>query len=232
MSSMVAPRIETILDGLGMEAQQAYMQLKGRKEARDDAGLQALAARILAAVDVARHTGKLKAILEQHYAQVSDNTLNTINAVLEMRVNLPDFKAREIIQHGGTRAGLVDLEATARQSIYDALLDARIQGMGPVDAGRQIRSLVPAGPFPQAGAKYRSELIARTETKNAQNLSAMAAYDAAGATQVLAFDAQGGGDTDLHCELRNGQTFTLADAQGEIAGMHPNCTLSFAPVFP
>lgn len=227
----LAPRVETILDGLGLEASHAYASLKGRKEATDDAALQALAARILAAVDVARHAGKLKAVLEQHYAQVADNTLNTINAVLEMQVNLPDYKAREIIAQGGTRAGLVDLEATAKQSIYEALLDGRIAGEGPDELGRRIRSLVPAGPFPKAGAKYRSELIATTETHHAQRLSAIEAYKAAGAVSVLAFDAQGGGDTDLHCELRNGQVFSFDQVPDEEANSHPNCTLSWAPNF-
>lgn len=230
LSSLASGRIEMLLDELGQDAAVAFRSQKQRKEAADPSDLRTLAAQILAAVDVARHAGKLKALLEQHYAVVTDNTLATLNAALDMQVNLPDWKAREIIAAGGTRAGLVDLDAAAKEALFNALLDGRVAGDGVDAMAKRIREMVPAGPFPHAGAKYRSQLIARTETKSAQNLSALAAYSEAGAGRVLAFDAQGG-DTDLHCELRNGQTFTLAEAASEMAETHPNCTLSFAPVF-
>jgi HK97 family phage portal protein len=231
LSRNAAPRVETVLDSLGMDCAAAFVALAKQRKEASEPDLRALAAQILAAVDVKRHAGKLKAVVEQHYAQVTDNTVSTINAVLDMNVNLPDYKAREIIAQGGLRAGLIDLEASAVDSIFNALLDGRVLGEGQAELGRRIRSQVPAGPFVNAGPKYRSELIAGTETRNAQRLSAMAAYREAGATHVLAFDAQGGGDTDLHCELRNGQTFTLDEFDAEIADAHPNCTLSGAPVF-
>lgn len=232
LAGNLAPRVETILDGLGQDAAKAYLEAesKHRKEATEP-DLRALAAQILAAIDVTRHAGKLKQVIEQHYAQVADNTVNTINAVLDMNVNLPDHEARKIIQHGGTRAGLVDLAESTKEALFNALLDGRVLGEGQAELGRRIRSQVPAGRFVNVGPKYRSELIAGTETRNAQRLSAMSAYREAGATHVLAFDAQGGGDTDLHCELRNGRTFTLDEFDQEIADAHPNCTLSGAPVF-
>jgi hypothetical protein len=47
---------------------------------------------------------------------------------------------------------------------------------------------------------------------------------------VLAFDAQGAGDTDDECIDRDGRTYTFDDASVELASEHPGGTLSFAPV--
>jgi len=89
---------------------------------------------------------------------------------------------------------------------------------------------VPAGRFVNAGPKYRAELIARTETKYAQNVSSVLAYrqsPAVIAVQVL--DAQLG-PTDEECELLDGRVVSLDEAERLAEEEHPNGTRNFAPV--
>lgn len=73
---------------------------------------------------------------------------------------------------------------------------------------------------------YRSELIARTETMDAYNAAALGSYDEFGVTEVEASD----GDEDDECASRDGQTFSIDDADG--IEDHPNGTLDWIPVVP
>ena len=88
------------------------------------------------------------------------------------------------------------------------------------------------GRFKNAGPAYRSKLIARTETKWAQNESSLVAYEAAeDITKVVAYDAQlGASRSDPDCIARNGREFNIKDARVELSKEHPNGTLSFAPI--
>jgi SPP1 gp7 family putative phage head morphogenesis protein len=89
---------------------------------------------------------------------------------------------------------------------------------------------VPKGNFPNARKGYRAQMIARTETKYAQNISSLAAYrNADVVTGLMAFDAQAG-NTDAECEARNGQVFSFTEADRVTEEEHPNGTLSWAPV--
>ena len=72
--------------------------------------------------------------------------------------------------------------------------------------------------------QYRAERIARTELMFAYNAAALDSYGSMGVTQVQAID----GDDDEECAERNGQVFSLADA--EAIEDHPNGTLDWAPV--
>ena len=56
------------------------------------------------------------------------------------------------------------------------------------------------------------------------NFAALGSYQDAGLTQVQAID----GDGDPECAARNGQTFSLADAEG--IEDHPNGSLDWVPV--
>lgn len=172
----------------------------------------------------------LRPALERHYGVVSADAVATINRVSELNVNIPDDRARQIISQGGKRAGLVDVRRSTRSAIFRALRESRDLGEGPEAAARRIRSFVPAGRFTNAGPQYRSQLIARTETKFAQNISSIEAYSNSEAVKgLIAFDAQGA-TSDPDCISRDGVTFTFAEASTELAREHPNGTLSFAPV--
>ena len=167
---------------------------------------------------------------EQMYEHTFTSTAGIIHSLLRLDTDLPDYKAREILEKGGTRMGLVDFEEQARRSLFQVIRQARIDGQGPATVARQIRKMVPAGPYPNAGAHYRSYLIARTETKFAQNMSALETYRASEQfAGMQAYDARLG-ETDAECVERNGQVFTFDEVERELAEEHPNGTLSFAPV--
>ena len=165
-----------------------------------------------------------------HYLRTTEMTVGSINTVLNLGVNLPDPVAREIVAAGGRRAGLLDITGETRQAIFRSLADGRAAGEGPPALARRIRSQVPAGRFTNAGPKYRAQLVARTETKWAQNRSALEAYRQSDiVTGVLAFDNQTGYGDD-ECVARDGQVFTIEQADAEMAAEHPNFTLNFGPV--
>lgn len=205
-----------------------WAELKAEDE---DAQLRATADAIAAGASVDTFNDEvLRPTLEAHYGTVTADTVRTINKNLALNVNLPDDRAREIISQGGKRAGLVDVKRSTRDAIFRALRESRELGEGPQAAARRIRDHVPAGRFRNAGPQYRSQLIARTETKYAQNISSLEAYQQSEAVKgLLAFDAQGA-DSDADCISRDGMTFTFAEASSELAREHPNGTLSFAPV--
>ena len=69
-------------------------------------------------------------------------------------------------------------------------------------------------------------MIARTETKNAQNESSLQAYETSDVvTGVIAFDNQTGFN-DADCTARDGKVFSFDDARVEQGKEHPNYTLS------
>ena len=161
--------------------------------------------------------------------QIALGTVEQINTTLRLGVNLPDDVMRQIISDGGTRAGLIDIENDVREAIFRALREGRELGEGADALARRIRDYVPEGRFRNAGAEYRARMIARTETKNAQNESSLQAYEQSDVViGVRAFDNQTGYN-DEDCTLRDGRVFSIADAREEQRKEHPNYTLSWAP---
>ena len=162
-----------------------------------------------------------------HYIRTLQATTDTINAVIGLGVNIPDHRQREVIALGGRRLGLIDFTSQARDSLFNTLHEARSNGWGPPRIAREIRSSIPRGRFKDPG--YRANLIARTETKYAQNVSSLEAYEASDTiTGVIAFDAQIG-DTDTDCEQRDQRTYSFSEARRLAELEHPNGTLNFAP---
>lgn len=173
---------------------------------------------------------EVKAPIRAHYEETAKRTTDTINRVMDLGVMIPDPAAQEIIAKGGTKLGLADVEDEARDRIVGAIEQGREEGQGAKEIARRIREDVPAGRFVNAGPKYRAELIARAETKYAQNASTIAAYkDSPNITALLCFDARIGEEHDPECEERAGKEFSFEDAEDEDL-THPNCSLSWAPV--
>ena len=82
----------------------------------------------------------------------------------------------------------------------------------------------------EAAINYRSMMIARTETHNAQRVSTVSGYESSGVVDtVRAIDAKYG-DTDEVCMERNGKEFTLEEARVETELEHPNGTLDWEPI--
>jgi len=72
--------------------------------------------------------------------------------------------------------------------------------------------------------KARAELVARTETMLGYNSSNLMGYGEMGVSMVEAVD----GDFDPECADRNGQVFSIEDAQA--VDEHPNGTLDWIPL--
>lgn len=154
-------------------------------------------------------------------------TMDDIMVVLDVPVNIPDLEMREIIASGGKRMGLIDLQRDTRNSVFKTLRDGRAQGDGPYAIARRFREDIPKGRFRDSGT--RAKVIARTESKYAQNVSSVKAYKGSGViTGLRIFDAQLG-DTDSECEERNNNVIDFEEGQNITETEHPNGTLSFAP---
>lgn len=164
-----------------------------------------------------------------HYLRTATMTLNSINTTMQLGVNMLAPVEQRILRAGGKRMGLVDIEEGTRRSIFRALAEGRALGEGPPALTRRIRDQVPAGRYGKAGSQYRSSMIARTETKFAQNASSLEIYKASDVvTGMLAFDNQTGFN-DIDCILRDDKVFTFDEAESQMNAEHPNGTLSFAP---
>jgi HK97 family phage portal protein len=235
LQAVLAQQVELDLSELGRRAAEVYDRLapglashtNGHRKAADESA----ADRIATALSLSDWVdGTLKTRLETHYQRTAAQTVDTINQVLELGVSLPDPVERAIIDAGGTRRGLFDIEQGTKDAIYKALADAREQGLGPADAARLIRSYVPAGRFADgAGVQYRSQLIARTETKVAQNLSSVAAYKESGTVaSVTIYDGRLE-NSDAECAARDGEVVSFDEAEAMSLEEHPNGSLSFAP---
>lgn len=74
--------------------------------------------------------------------------------------------------------------------------------------------------------ELRAETIARTELMAAYNNATLGSYETLGVEEVQAID----GDGDPECAARDGQTFTVAEANA--IEDHPNGTLDWVPVVP
>lgn len=143
---------------------------------------------------------------------------------------LPDPVMRQIIATGGTRAGLIDIDAQTRQAIFDALAEGRAQGEGVQALANRIANQVEGGHW--GNAETRARVIARTETKHAQNISTLEAGRAAGVTEYVIFDGRFGEPrSELSHIARDGKIVSAEDAMIMATNMRPNCTLSFAPHF-
>lgn len=186
---------------LGRDAATSYLRVVAKAKVDDD-----LVRAVLRDMDVASFPRRiLRPTFERHYVRVAGQTLETINDI-GFTTGLPDAAMRRVIAQGGTRAGLVDVRRATYNTIFRIISESRAEGRGVSAVARLIRDQVPAGRFVNAGSRYRAQLIARTETKYAQNVSAMEAYRAAaGINRVMAFDAQGSGASDEECQDRDGQ---------------------------
>ena len=139
---------------------------------------------------------------------------------------MPDPVAVRIAESGGTRVGLIDLKKQVRDRLFTTIAEAREQGLGADAIARLIRNDIPKGPW--SSVQVRARIIARTETKFAQNQSMIEFAKASGAERAMIFDARLG-ETDEECEALNGRVVSLEEAETLIGDEHPNGTRSFTP---
>lgn len=237
LTPQFAGALRKAFDDLGSRASTAYDEIRPKFVA-DPVDEQTVLI-ILAALDVeAWRIITLDPLWRTHYLRAATLTYGAMraNLAIDIGTDLPDPVGRAVVASGGRQLGLIDLTEQTRTALFDALASAREQGLGPVESARRIRQYVSAGRFtgmeaeqPGAGVRYRSELIARTETLHAQRVSVAEAGRAAGFTHYLAFDNRTGfGDEE--CVAREGETFSYDDMLVATNEEHPNGTLNWAPV--
>ncbi len=163
-----------------------------------------------------------------HFVRVLKQTIENLNSILGLGVNMTAQTEQRILTAAGTRRGLLDLAQQTKDAVYKALTDGRAVGEGAAELAARIEDLVAAGPW--TTPEIRATVIARTETKYAQNRSSLEAYrDSPNVVGVRVFDAQLG-PTDAECEELNGQIVSVEEAEYLADNEHPNGTRSFAPM--
>lgn len=194
------------------------------KSADDD-----YAARIAALLDNEAWRIALEQAYGAHYLEVAKAVTGAAEQA-GLGTGLPDPAMVAIVATGGKRAGLIDLDAQTRQAIFDALAEGRAEGEGVAALAARIAHQVEGGVWNEA--EYRARLIARTETKFAQNISTIATGKAAGVDRFMVFDGRlGPGRSKPDHMARNGSIVTAEEAVAMAEAEHPNGTLSFAPHF-
>ena len=181
-------------------------------------------------------------VYEAHWALVAETMFAEVSQQLGVAVawSLDDPVARELIAQGGTRLGLVDLDAQTRQAVFDALAAGQEAGDGVPELARRIRDAVRGEHmYPgiaerrgvNAARTYRAETIARTEAKYAQNVSTIRAYVRSDVVEALrVFDGADCGWTGHDDpDLADGTIRSFRDAE-QYPLAHPRCVRSFAPV--
>lgn len=172
---------------------------------------------------------KLKQIYAAHYEQALNETAK-IAADAGLGASVPDEVMRSVVAAGGRRAAMVDLDDQTREAIFDALAEGRAEGEGAEALAKRIVNHVEGGPW--GTAETRARVIARTETKYAQNISTIERARAGGVEKFVVFDGRlGPGRSKPDHIARDGSIVTAAKADAMAEAEHPNGTLSFAPYF-
>ena len=219
--------LENVFAGIGRQAAQLFeagAQARGLKAEPDEYWIaaQRMAEDIVDAIDYSRFT------YAEHYLSVAKDVVDGLQATLGLDVMLSDQMEMRVLHLAGTRKGLVDLPGQTKDALFKAVAEGRELGEGAAELARRIADYVSAGPW--ASKETRAMVIARTETKYAQNASSLSAYlQSENVTGVMIFDAQLG-PTDEECEQLNGQVVNFAEAERLMETEHPNGTRSFAPV--
>ena len=162
------------------------------------------------------------------YARVATDGLDELEIVIGRGIELSPQVEQSIVQRGGTRLGLVDFSADLRERTYRILAQGVGDGLGNPELARTIADRIPAGPW--RTREIRSRVIARTETRYAQNYGTLKTCSELPDVQnVIVLDARIG-DTDEECEALDGTTVTLAEAERLMDDEHPNGTRDFVPI--
>jgi len=240
LASAMEARLQRFFAALGSEAGAAARALREEIAAELEAPELAataggetksdaiLVGRILEQLELPLHVTTFQRLYEEHYLQVGREVARA-GRLIGLATDLPDPVARAIAAAGGRRAGLVDLSSQSRSALFDALAQGRAEGLGAEQLADRIVAHVEGGHW--QSAETRSRVIARTETKYAQNTSTVARAQAAGVQRFLVFDGRLGPDrSDPEHIARDGIVVGADEAATMAAEEHPNGTLSFSPV--
>lgn len=234
----VQPEVVASVNG-NSPAHQSTIERKDQLIILEDIG--ELVATVLSGSGAVEASSKrLELLYINHYKRVATRTFEHVGKRVGVSLvfNEQDAIGQSVLATGGRRKGLVDFTAQAKRAMFETIRQGREDGQNPRQIARSIRKKVPVGRFTRmaeergvdAAKTYRSNMIARTETHNAQRVSTVSGYEASEVVEtVRAIDAKYG-DTDDICMERNGQEFTLEEARVETELEHPNGTLDWEPI--
>lgn len=179
---------------------------------------------LLKGVDYAAHAKRLGAVLAKYYielVEVAWNEERTRLAVLGT-FDLKNPHVQDAIKKL-TGKRIVAMANTTKNDLRDLLerIFAQEKVPGIETIAKQIR---------EAGietSRWRSQMLARSETAVGYNMGALASYREAGIDKVEVLDS----DEDDLCASVNGTTQTLEWAEENPIG-HPNCVRAFSAVLP
>mgnify|MGYP001558605778 CR=1 FL=1 len=226
LSDKFAGDLEKQFTSLGqVAARLAREAMEGKQvTAQDDA----LIRQILEGLGMEAREARFARLYNSFFAEVGRQTFEGMNTAFGLSTDLPDPAALRILDNAGRRAGLVDLTAQTRDTMFETISAARAEGLGPPAIARRIMEDIPAGPWRDSNTRAR--VISRTETKFAQNLSTVEYAKANEVRYAMVFDARGG-PTDEECEALDGLIVDLDTAEMLASEEHPNGTRSFTPWF-
>ena len=140
-------------------------------------------ARIMEAMNMQLEVPIFTAIYEAHYLSVATESTAEAMGAIGLATDIADPVARAIQATGGTRAGLIELNAQARETLFRAIQEGRALGEGAQQLAARIEQQVPGywrrnifgiqGRDAWISPAERAKVIARTETKHAQRMSAL-----------------------------------------------------------
>jgi hypothetical protein len=223
-----ASALERIFGRLGREAARLARELETEERSAGGGETKQFALEeLLDGLDLRGASEELRQAFAAHYLGVATEMAGEISRAFGIEFILSDPIQQEILQAGGSRAGLIDLEVQTRDAIFDALAEGREQGLAGDNLARFIRNEVEAGPWRDAATRAR--VIARTEAGEAANASTLlAARSMANTSYVMVHDNRTGFGDDVCTEI-DGRVITIEEAEA-IGLAHPNCTRSFTPV--
>ena len=235
--SALQGQLEAFFTDLGKSARTASVEFLAADptiaKARGADGEKAdelLIEQILEALGIPVHETTFRRILEQHFLEVAE-TVAKAGELVGIAGQLPDPVARAIVAAGGRRAGLFDLGDQTRRALFEALATGRAEGEGVDQLVARISREVESGPT-WGTSETRARIIARTETKYAQNISTIERGRAAGVERFTVIDGRLGPGRSLQSHMaRNGSIVSTSEAREMADAEHPNGTLSFAPHF-
>lgn len=204
-------------------------ELGKARRSRGVKGDELLIETILDRLGVPAWASELRQLYEAHYLSVVQSLAEAGEAG-GLGASVPDQVAQSIVAAGGRRAGLIDVGGQTRSALFEALAEGRAAGEGAVQMAARILPRVEGGPW--QSAETRALVIARTETKYAQNISTIERGRAAGVSTFIVFDGRlGPGRSLLSHIARDGTIVSTSEAVAMAEAEHPNGTLSFAPNF-